>query len=76
MSKTVTVSARIPEELKRELEKYGINEAEVIRRALMMEVKRAKARELNMELNKIDHILSKLSTREGVSSIREDRESR
>ncbi|BCS92399.1 hypothetical protein L3N51_02122 [Metallosphaera sp. J1] len=75
MSRTVTLSVRIPEELKRELEKYGINEAEVIRKALMLEVKKARARELNSELNRIDHILRKLSAKEGTESIREDRES-
>jgi hypothetical protein len=74
MGKTVVISVRIPEELKRELEKYNINEAEVIRRALINEVKKAKARELEKQID--DELLSKISVENVVKSIREDRDSR
>jgi hypothetical protein len=74
MGKTVVISVRIPEELKRELEKYNINEAEVIRRALINEVKKAKARELEKQID--DELLSKISVEDVVKSIREDRDSR
>ena len=76
MGKSVVISVRIPEELKRELEKYKIDEAEVIRRALINEVKKAKAKELEKELESVEDVLSKISVEEVVKSIREDRDSR
>jgi len=73
MEKTVVISVRIPKELKEELEKYNINESEVIKSALINEVKKAKAKELERKLNEVKSILDKLP--EDVSElIREDRE--
>lgn len=67
------ISVRIPKELKEELEKYNINESEVIKSALINEVKKAKAKELERKLNEVKSILDKLP--EDVSElIREDRE--
>jgi len=76
MGKTVVISVRIPEELQRELKKYGINEVEVIRRALINEVKKAKAKELEGRINEVEDILKKIPFEDVVKSIREDRESR
>ncbi|MDT7862741.1 MAG: CopG family transcriptional regulator [Saccharolobus sp.] len=76
MGKTVVISVRIPEELQRELKKYGINEVEVIRRALINEVKKAKAKELEGRINEVADILKKIPFEDVVKSIREDRESR
>ena len=67
------ISVRIPEELKRELEKYNIDEAEVIRKALINEVKKAKAKELEKQ---IDDVVKKISVDDVVKSIREDRDNR
>jgi len=67
------ISVRIPKELKEELEKYNINESEIIKSALINEVKKAKAKELERKLNEVKSILDKLP--EDVSElIREDRE--
>ncbi|WP_229570658.1 CopG family transcriptional regulator [Saccharolobus caldissimus] len=76
MGKTVVISVRIPEELERELKKYGINEVEVIRRALINEVKKAKAKELEGRINEVADILKKIPFEDVVKGIREDRESR
>jgi metal-responsive CopG/Arc/MetJ family transcriptional regulator len=76
MGKSVVISVRIPEELKEELEKYNIDEAEVIRRALINEVKKAKAKELEKELNEIKGVLIKILAEEVIKEIREDRKSR
>jgi metal-responsive CopG/Arc/MetJ family transcriptional regulator len=76
MGRSVVISVRIPEELKEELEKYNIDEAEVIRRALINEVKKAKAKELEKELNEIKGVLIKIPAEEVIKEIREDRESR
>jgi len=76
MGKTVVISVRIPEELERELKKYDINEVEVIRKALINEVKKAKAKELEERINEVADILKKIPFENVVKSIREDRESR
>ncbi|BBG27770.1 CopG family transcriptional regulator [Sulfuracidifex tepidarius] len=76
MIKSVVISVRIPEELKKELEKYKIDEAEVIRNALISEVKRAKAKELENEMKELEGVLSKIPPGEVTKEIREDRDSR
>jgi post-segregation antitoxin (ccd killing protein) len=76
MGKSVVISVRIPEELKEELEKYNIDEAEVIRRALVNEVKKAKAKELEKEAKEIKEILSKIPIEDVIKEIREDRDER
>ena len=76
MGKSVVISVRIPEELKDKLEKYNIAEAEVIRWALINEVKKAKAKELEKEAKEIKEVLSKIPAEEAAEKIREDRESR
>jgi hypothetical protein len=76
MGKSVVISVRIPEELKEELEKYNIDEAEVIRRALINEVKKAKAKELEKEAKEIKEILSKIPIEDVIKEIREDRDER
>jgi hypothetical protein len=76
MGKSVVISVRIPEELKEELEKYNIDEAEVIRRALINEVKKAKAKELEKEAKEIKEVLSKIPIEDVIKEIREDRNER
>ncbi|MFP3203328.1 MAG: CopG family transcriptional regulator [Sulfolobus sp.] len=76
MGKSVVISVRIPEELKEELEKYNIDEAEVIRRALINEVKKAKAKELEKEAKEIKEVLSKIPIEDVIKEIREDRDER
>jgi hypothetical protein len=76
MGRSVVISVRIPEELKEELEKYNIDEAEVIRRALVNEVKKAKARELEKEAKEIKEVLSKIPIEDVIKEIREDRDER
>ncbi|EHP69769.1 hypothetical protein MetMK1DRAFT_00002710 [Metallosphaera yellowstonensis MK1] len=76
VGKSVVISVRIPEELKEELEKWNIDEAEVIRRALTNEVKKVKAKELEKEVKEIKDVISKISVEEVTKEIREDRDSR
>jgi Mg/Co/Ni transporter MgtE len=72
----VTISVKIPRELKELMDKYGIKPSTVIRRALEEEVKKKileeaenKAKEL---INKVAHI----SDEEIARIIREDRDGR
>ena len=71
-SKRVTVSAKIPKQLKDELESKGIKMSEAIRKGLEMELKEAKTKELESMLRGID--FSKVSEEQIVRDIRETRQ--
>ncbi|HYB75517.1 MAG TPA: hypothetical protein VEC08_01025 [Nitrososphaerales archaeon] len=70
-SKQVTVSAKIPKQLKEELERKGLKMSEAIRKGLERELKEAKTKELESMLRGID--FSKLSEEQIVRDIRETR---
>jgi len=72
----VTVSAKVPRELREEAEKLGIRISEFLRRALEEEVKRRKIEVLKEELNSISTVLDKIDVDRVVRHIREDREVR
>lgn len=73
MGKSTIISVRVPEELKQELRKYYINVNEVVRSALLNEVKKARATKLKKELGKYE-IMEKLPpAQDVVSDIREDK---
>ena len=80
MAKTVTITVEIPEELKEEVERYKIDVEGVVRRALIEEVRKAKAkeqdRELEEEWERVKSILEKITPEEVARSIREDRDGR
>lgn len=76
MSRYVTVSAKVPRELREEAEKLGIRISEFLRRALEEEVKRRKIEVLKEELNSISTVLDKIDVDRVVRHIREDREVR
>ena len=73
---SVTVSVRIPRELKEEAKRYGINISEVARRALEEEVRRRKLEEAMAAARRIGEILSKIPEEEMVKWLREAREER
>jgi len=72
----VTVSAKVPRELREEAEKLGIRISEFLRRALEEEVRRRKIEVLKEELNSISTVLDKIDVDRVVRHIREDREVR
>ncbi|HDD64184.1 MAG TPA: hypothetical protein ENF53_03385 [Thermoprotei archaeon] len=74
--KYVTVSAKIPRELKELIDKYGIKPGEVIRRALEEEVRRRMLAELEERARRLSGRLAGISDREIVELIRRDREAR
>jgi len=76
LSRYVTVSAKVPRELREEAEKLGIRISEFLRRALEEEVKRRKIEVLKEELNSISTVLDKIDVDRVVRHIREDREVR
>ena len=76
MSRYVTVSAKVPRELREEAERLGIRISEFLRKALEEEVKKKKIEVLKEELNTISAILDKIDVNKIVKHIREDREAR
>lgn len=75
-SRYVTVSVKIPREVKEKLEGYGVKISEVVRKAIEEEFRRVVVEELKKEIEKNRDIIDKISTEFIVESIREDRERR
>ncbi len=72
----VTVSAKIPRELKELLDKYGIKPGPVIRRALEEEVKKKILEEIEEEARRLSKKISHIPDEEIARIIREDREAK
>ena len=72
--KQATVSAKVPRELKDELERRGAKLSDAIRKGLEMELTELKVRELEATLREID--FSKVSEELIVRDVRETREER
>ena len=68
------MSAKVPQELKEELERRGAKLSDAIRKGLEMELKELKAREMEAALKRVD--LSKVDEERIVRDIRETREER
>ncbi len=75
--KPVTVSAKIPKDLREKLKKHSVKVSEVVRRALEEEVR---ARESRMLLKKLDEVVvkvkGKIGSEEITNAIRASREGR
>ena len=74
MSKYITISVKIPIEIKKKLDKYGIKPSKLLREAIEKELLKREAEEISKEISKISSILEKFTLNEVVKSIREDRE--
>ena len=74
---TSTVSAKIPDELKEDIEAEGINVSEVIRAALEEEVRERRRKTLRDDANRLrDDVGDGVETDAIVSAVRETREER
>jgi antitoxin CcdA len=76
LTQSVTVSTKIPKQLKEKIQRFKIKPSKILRKALEDEVKRREVEELKEEINKLKPILEKISMDDTVKSIREDRDSR
>lgn len=72
----VTITVRVSEQLKEEIQKYGVNLSEVVRKSLEEEVKRRRLRELEKVADALGELLAKMPEERIVESIRETRRSR
>jgi len=76
MGKYVTVSVKIPVELKEEMERLGVKPSKLLRKIIEAEIRRRKVEELKREIDEVKPILKKIPVDEVVRLIREERERR
>ena len=76
MTEYVTVSAKIPKELRRKLAELGIKPSEVIRRALEAEVEKRTMTLLREKVEKAAGIISRIGVENWVRAVRESRDER
>jgi len=74
MRKTVMISVRIPEDLKRKAKLYGINISKVVREALEREIRIRELDELKKLHQRFKESLKRIDKDTIVSVIRETRE--
>lgn len=72
----VTVSTKIPKQLKERMQRLKIKPSKILKKALEDEVKKRELEELKEEITRLKPILNKINTEDTVKSIREDRDSR
>lgn len=75
MVESVTVSTKIPKQLKEKMQQFKIKPSKILRKALEDEVKKRENQELKQEINRLKPMLEKVSMEDIVKSIREDRDS-
>ena len=76
MTQSVSVSAKIPKQLKEKMQRLKIKPSKIIQKALEDEVRRREIEELKQEINKLKPALEKVSMKNITKNIREDRENR
>jgi len=76
LTEYVTVSAKIPKELRRKLAELGIKPSEVIRRALEAEVEKRTMALLREKVEKAAGIISRIGVENWVRAVRESRDER
>jgi len=73
LSKYTTVSTKIPQELREKMKELKIKPSRLLRKAIEDEIRRREAERLKHDVEKLKPILDKVSVKEIVKSIREDR---
>jgi len=76
VTSSVTVTARIPKELKEALSRYGVNVSKVVRRALEEEARQRRHQELKGAAEDLGEFFAGISKEELAKSVRETREAR
>ena len=76
MGKYITVSVKIPVEVKKRLEELGIKPSQLLKKAIKDEIKRREMMKIQDEIREMRNILNKFTIDEIVESIREDRDSK
>ena len=73
LSKSVTVSTKIPKQLKEKIKQLNVKPSKLLRKAIEDEIRRREAEKLKEDIEKLKPILNKVSVEDIVKGIREDR---
>ncbi|RLI80256.1 hypothetical protein DRP05_01345 [Archaeoglobales archaeon] len=73
-TKYVTVSAKIPKEVRERLEKAGVKPSKVIKEALFKALREVEIQEFKNIVKDVEDIFKKIPDERIVENIREDRE--
>lgn len=76
LSKSVTVSTKIPKDLKEKMRQLNIKPSKLLRKAIEDEIKRREAKKLKEQIQKMKPAFDKVGLEEIVKGIREDRSRR
>jgi post-segregation antitoxin (ccd killing protein) len=76
LGKYVTISVKVPIELKEKIKKLGIKPSNLLRKAIEEEVRSREVERIKGEIEELKPLLSKISIEDATKSIREDREQR
>jgi antitoxin CcdA len=76
LGKQVTITAKIPADLKKKLVKSGANVSAIVREALTLEAERLEREKLRKLVEEAGEILQKIPTDEFVEAVRAGREAR
>ncbi|RLI91882.1 MAG: hypothetical protein DRO95_03390 [Candidatus Altiarchaeales archaeon] len=72
--KTTVISVRISKKVKEELERFDVNISDVVKRSLREEIRKKKIEILKRRVKDMSHLLKKITDKEVVRLIREERE--
>jgi post-segregation antitoxin (ccd killing protein) len=75
LTKYVTVSVKVPVELREKMRELGIQASSVLRKAIEEEVRRKEVERIKEAVKELKPLLNRLSMEDVMRSIREDRES-
>ncbi len=75
-TKYVTISVKVPREVKEELERAGVRPGRVAKEAIMRKLAEIRLERLERRAEELRDVLEKLDVQRVVAHIREDRESR
>ena len=73
MSKSVTVSTKIPKQLKEKIKQLNVKPSKLLRKAIEDEIRRREAEKLKEDIEKLKPTLNRVSVEDIVKGIREDR---
>ena len=76
IGKYVTVSVKIPVEVKKRLEELGIKPSQLLKKAIKDELSKREIMMIKSEVKELRGVLKSFSVKEVVESIREDRDNR
>lgn len=76
LGRYVTVSVKVPSELRQKMRELGVEASKVLRKAIEEEVRRREVERMKQAIEELKPALTRVSVEEVVRSVRQDRERR